>query len=114
MKYLFFLLFVCIIITFIYLKQYECFQNNNQNSNVCIKNKNISVNDNINRNKQALVKNGSSQWYDLKTQGYSYISPKYWNLPQTYEPLCNNINNNVPSPIISKGTPQNALFYKPS
>ena len=45
--------------------------------------------------------------------GYSFVDPAYWRVPQRRPPVCisNSPNKNLPAPIISKGTPLDALQY---
>ena len=52
------------------------------------------------------------EWYKFKNKGYSYLDPKYWNVPQHYQPVCYDEDDVSPSPIMSPGT-SNALFYNP-
>ena len=44
--------------------------------------------------------------------GYSYINPANWSVPQKRPPPCiGKCKKNEPAPLISKGTPLNALEY---
>jgi hypothetical protein len=53
-----------------------------------------------------------SEWYKFKDQGYSYLDPKYWKVPQPYQPVCYDKDDTFPAPIMSSGT-DDAMFYKP-
>ena len=53
-----------------------------------------------------------NEWYKFKDQGYSYLDPKYWKVPQPYQPVCYDKDDTFPSPIMSPGT-DDAMFYKP-
>tara|TARA_B100000963_G_C22316822_1_gene532495 strand:- start:196 stop:648 length:453 start_codon:yes stop_codon:yes gene_type:complete len=70
----------------------------------------------LNRQKieEAYEKLGTpEEWYKFKNEGYSYIDPKHWKIPQKYEPICYNEDDNFPSPIMSPGT-DNSMFYNPN
>ena len=53
-----------------------------------------------------------NEWYKFKDQGYSYLDPKYWKVPQPYQPVCYDKDDTFPAPIMSPGT-DDAMFYKP-
>tara|TARA_Y100000591_G_C21511037_1_gene534701 strand:+ start:196 stop:660 length:465 start_codon:yes stop_codon:yes gene_type:complete len=52
------------------------------------------------------------EWYNFKNEGYSYIDPKHWKIPQKYEPICYDNDDTFPSPIMSPGT-DTSMFYNP-
>lgn len=53
-----------------------------------------------------------NEWYKFKNEGYSYLDPKYWKVPQPYQPVCYDKDDKFPAPIMSPGT-DDAMFYKP-
>lgn len=53
-----------------------------------------------------------NEWYKFKNEGYSYLDPKYWKVPQPYQPVCYDEDDVFPSPIMSPST-DDAMFYKP-
>ena len=53
------------------------------------------------------------EWYKFKNGGYNYIDPKHWKVPQKYEPVCYNEDDNFPSPIMLSGT-ETSMFYNPN
>ena len=65
------------------------------------------------RREEAHKKLGTpNEWYKFKNEGYSYLDPKHWNVPQPYQPVCYDEDDTFPAPIMSHGT-DNAMFYKP-
>jgi hypothetical protein len=52
------------------------------------------------------------EWYDFNDEGYSYQDPKYWKVPQPYQPVCYDEDDTSPAPIMTDGT-DNLMFYKP-
>ena len=53
-----------------------------------------------------------NEWYKFNNEGYSYIDPKHWKVPQPYQPICYDDTDTFPTPIMSPGT-DNALLYNP-
>lgn len=53
-----------------------------------------------------------NEWYNFKNEGYSYLDPKHWKVPQPYQPVCYDEDDTFPAPIMSPGT-DNSMFYKP-
>ena len=53
-----------------------------------------------------------NEWYNYNNHGYSYHNPKYWEIPQQYQPVCYDEDDTFPAPIMSPGT-DDLLFYKP-
>lgn len=82
---------------------HESFLNNN--------NKNKNNKNNQERNYKRI--GTPDEWYHFKNEGYSYIDPKIWKIPQEYEPICYTENDTFPSPIMAPGT-DNYMFYDPN
>lgn len=53
-----------------------------------------------------------NEWYKFKNEGYSYLDPKHWKVPQPYQPVCYDEDDTFPAPIMAHGT-DNTMFYKP-
>lgn len=107
------LLFLYVIYNACKVLQYQ--KNNEHFMNYVCNIKNIQLKINKQNRDEAYKKLGTpEEWYKFKNRGYNYIDPKYWNVPQQHEPVCYNVNNETPSPIMSSDTAEVSMFYNPN
>ena len=106
------LLFLYVIYKSFKVLQYQ--KNNETFLNYMCDIQTIHFNIDKQKREEAYEKLGTpEEWYKFKNEGYSYIDPKYWDIPQKREPVCYNENGTHPAPIMSPGT-DTSLFYNPT
>jgi hypothetical protein len=74
--------------------------------------KNNNNNNNNNNKVGEITETGPKEWYNFKNYGYSYHDPKYWGIPQKYQPVCYDKDDTSPAPLFS-GNIDGYLFYQP-
>ena len=109
-------LIVCFVLFFIIYQAFQVltYQKNAENFlgyNLTITNEKMKID--RKKREEAYKKLGTpTEWYKFKNEGYSYLDPRYWKVPQQYQPVCYDEDDTFPAPIMSAGT-DNAMFYNP-
>jgi len=85
-------------------------KNTPKNTTFNLTSTNIKINNDLNKNN--LNKKPKKLKKPISAFGYSYINPANWRIPQKRPPVCiGHCKKNKPAPLISKGTPLDALEY---